>query len=69
MNLDGGWKLFYAGGDPSVSAQKRVGILTSPQLLDCVSDWVPLESWICKLKFKVENQSVCMLHCICSSML
>jgi len=38
MNLDGGWKLFYSGADPSVSAQAGVGIHTSSQLSDCVSD-------------------------------
>ena len=28
MDLDGGWKLFYSGADPSMSAQAGVGILT-----------------------------------------
>jgi len=42
-NLDGGWKLFDSGADPSMCAQAGVGILTSPRLLDCVSDWVPLD--------------------------
>ena len=36
-------KLFYSGADPSMSAQARVGILTSPQLSDCVFDWIPLD--------------------------
>ena len=36
--LDGGWKLFYSGADPSKSAQAGVGILTSLRLSDCVSD-------------------------------
>ena len=26
--MDGGWKLFYSGADPSMSAQAGVGILT-----------------------------------------
>ena len=30
VDLDGGWKLFYSGADPSMSAQAGVGILTSP---------------------------------------
>ena len=38
VDLDGGWKLFYSGVDPSMSAQADVGILTSPRLSDCVSD-------------------------------
>ena len=33
--LDGGWKLFYSGADPSMSAQAGVGILTSHSLSDC----------------------------------
>ena len=37
VDLDGGWKLFYSGADPSMSAQAVVGILTSLQLSDCVS--------------------------------
>ena len=38
MNLDGGWKLFYFGADPSMSAQAGVRIQTSHRLSDCVSD-------------------------------
>ena len=30
VDLDGGWKLFCSGADPSMSAQASVGILTSP---------------------------------------
>jgi len=47
VNLDGGWQLFYSGADPNVSAQASVGMLTNPQLSDCVSDWVSLGSWVC----------------------
>ena len=53
VNLDGGWKLFYSGADPSMSAQAGVGILTSPRLSDCVSDWIFLGSRVCMLKLKV----------------
>jgi len=60
--LDGGWKLFYFGADPSESAQAGVGILTSPLLSDCVSEWVPLGSRVCILKLKVKNQSTCLLQ-------
>ena len=38
VDLDGGWKLFYSGADPNMSAQAGVGILTSPRLSDCGSD-------------------------------
>ena len=30
VDLNGGWKLFYSGADPSMSAQAGVGILPSP---------------------------------------
>ena len=62
MDLDGGWKHFYSGADPSMSAQAGVGILTSPRLPDCVSDWIPLGSRVCMLKLKVLDRSLCLLQ-------
>ena len=55
-------KLFYLGADPSMCAQARVGILTSPQLSDCVFDWIPLGSRACMLKLKVKDRSLCLLQ-------
>ena len=60
VDLDGGWKLCYSGADPSMSAQAGVGILTSPRLPDCVSDWIPLGSRVCMLKLKVLDRSLCL---------
>ena len=48
--------------DPSMSAQAGVGILTSPRLSDCVSDWIPLGSRVCMLKLKVLDRSLCLLQ-------
>ena len=62
VDLDGGWKLFYSGADPSMSAQAGVGILTSSHLSDCVSDWIPLGSRVCMLKLKVLDRSLCPLQ-------
>ena len=62
VDLDGGWKLFYSGADPSMSAQAGVGILTSLRLSDCVSDWIPLGSRICMLKLKVLDRSLWLLQ-------
>ena len=62
VDLDGGWKLFYSGADSSMSTQAGVGILTSPRLSDCVSDWVPLGSRVCMLKLKVLDRSLCLLQ-------
>ena len=52
VELDGGWRLFYSGADPNMSAQADVGILT--RLSDCVSD--------CMLKLKVLDRSLCLLQ-------
>ena len=62
VDLDGGWKLFYSGADPSMSAQAGVGILTSPRLSDCVSDWILLGSRVYMLKLKVLDRSLCLLQ-------
>ena len=62
VDLDGGWKLFFSGADPSMSAQAGVGILTSPRLSDCVSDWITLGPRVCILKLKVKDRSICLLH-------
>ena len=62
VDLNGGWKLFYSGADASMSAQAGVGILTSPRLSDCVSDWIPLGSRVCMLKLKVLDRSLCLLQ-------
>jgi len=60
MNLDGGWKLFYSGADPNVSAQAGVEIFTSPRLSDCVSYWIPLGLRVYILKFNVRiSQYAC----------
>ena len=61
VELGGGWKLFYSGVNPSMSAQAGVGILTNPQLSDCIFDWIPLISQACMLKLKVKDQSLCLL--------
>ena len=60
VDLDGGWKLLYSGAEISMSAQAGVGILTSPRLSDCVSDWIPLGSRVCMLKLKILHRSLCL---------
>ena len=67
VDLDGGWKLLYSGADSSMSAQAGVGILTSPRLSDCVSDWIPLGSRVCMLKLKVFDWSLCLLQVYATS--
>ena len=62
VDLDGGWKLFYSGADPKMSAHAGVGILTSPQMSDCVSEWIPLGSRVCMLKLNVKGRALCLLQ-------
>ena len=62
VDLDGEWKFFYSGADPRMSARAGVGILTSPQLSECVFDWIPLGSRVCMLKLKVKDWSLCLLQ-------
>ena len=62
VDLDGGWKLFCSGADPSMSAQGGMGILTSLQQSDCAFDWIPLGSRACMLKLKVKDRSLCLLQ-------
>ena len=57
VDLDGVWKLFYSGADPSMSPQAGVGILTSPRLSHCVLDWIILVSRVCMFKLKVLDRS------------
>ena len=64
VDLDGKWKLFYSGADPSMSAQAGKGILKSPQLSDCVFNWILLGSRACMLKLKVKDQCH-YVHCRC----
>ena len=63
VDLDGRWKFFYSGADPSMSAQVSVGILTNRQKSDCVLDWILLGSWACLSKLKVKDRSlICLLQ-------
>ena len=45
-----------------MSAQVSVGILTSPWLSYCVSDWSTLGSQVCMLKLKVVDWLWCLLQ-------
>ena len=62
VDLDGGWKHFYYGADPSMSAKAGEEILTTPRLSDCMSDWIPLGSWVCMLNLMVLDRSLCLFQ-------
>ena len=62
VDVDGTWKLFYCGADPSMFAQTCVGILTSPRLLDCVSDWIPR---VCIVEAQSIKSVISPIACIC----
>ena len=61
VDLDGGWKLFYSGVDPDMTAQAGVGILTSPRLADCVIDWNPLGGRVCLLRLRLKERTLALL--------
>ena len=45
-----------------MSAHAGVGILTSPQMSDCVLEWIPLGSRACMLKLIVQNRALCLFQ-------
>ena len=45
-----------------MSARVGLGILTSPRLSDCASDWISLELHVCILKLKILDRSLCLLQ-------
>ena len=42
VKLNDGWKIFYSGVDAAMSAHAGVDLLVSPNMAECVVDWVPL---------------------------
>ena len=55
VDLDGEWKRFYLGVDPSLSVQAGVAILINSQLSDSMFDCIPLGSRTCRLKLKIKE--------------
>ena len=62
VELNGGWKIFHSGVDAAMSAQAGVGLLVSPNIAECVVDWVPLGGRVCLLKLRLQEQSLCILQ-------
>jgi len=62
MELDDWWKLFYSGVNPAKFAQAVVGILVSPQLANCVDEWIPLGVRLCMLRLKLLGRSLCLIQ-------
>ena len=61
VELNGGWKIFYSGVDAAMSAQAGVGLLVSPNMAECVVDWVPVGGRVCLLKLWLQEKSLCTL--------
>ena len=57
VELNKGWKLFYSSVYVTMSAQAGVGILVSPRLAHCVTDWIPLGERVCLLNLKLQERS------------
>ena len=62
VELNGGWKIFYSGVDAAMSAQAGVGLLVSPNIAECVVDWVLLGGRVCLLKLRLQERSLCILQ-------
>ena len=45
-----------------MSAQVGVGLLVSPNIAECVVDWVPLGGRVCLLKLRLQERSLCILQ-------
>ena len=60
--LNGGWKIFYSGVDAAMSAQAGVGLLVSPNMAECVVDWVPLGGRVRLLKLRLQERSLRILQ-------
>ena len=60
--LNGGWKIFYSGLDAAMPAQAGVGLLVSPNMAECVVDWVPQGGKVCLLKPRLQERSLCILQ-------
>ena len=56
------WKIFYSGVDAAMSAQAGVGLLVSPNIAECVVDWVPLGGRVCLLQLRLQERSLCILQ-------
>ena len=56
VELNGGWKIFYSGVDAAMSAQAGVGLLVSPNMAECVVDWVPQGGRVCLLKLRLQER-------------
>ena len=52
-----GWKLLYFDTEPEMTAQARMGLLTSfqSQLANCVGKWISLGGSVCMLRFRVNT--------------
>ena len=51
-----------------MSAQAGVGLLVSPNIAECVADWIPLGGRVCLLKLRVQERSLCVLQVYASNM-
>ena len=62
VELNDGWKIFYFGADAAMFAQAHVGLLVTPNMAECVVEWVPLGGRVCHLKLRLQERSLCILQ-------
>ena len=66
IESNGGRKIFYSGVDAALSAQAGNGLLVSPNMAECVVDWVPLGGRVCLLKLRLQERFPCILYSRCT---
>ena len=62
VELNGGWKIFYYGVDAAMFAQAGASLFVSPNIAECVVDWVPLGGRVYLLKLRLQERYLCILH-------
>ena len=55
VELNDWWKFFYSRVDAAMFAQAGVGLFVSPNIAECVVDWVPLGARVCLLKLRLQE--------------
>ena len=70
MEKGDGQKFIYSGNEATQTAQGGVGILISPQIANCVDEWIPLRGSVCVLRLKLDpSLYMIQVHCPNSSAL
>jgi len=53
---------FYSGVEPAKLAQAGVDTLVSPQLENCIDEWIPLRGRVCSCILRLLGISLCLIQ-------